>query len=70
MKSLFNKKIPASCSWCIHSNKSLFTDDIFCIKHGVLNKHDACRKYKYDPLKRTPKKIKPSDGYSPDDFKL
>ena len=41
-----------------------------CKKHGVTDKRDYCRSYKYDPLKRVPQTVKISDNYSDEDFKL
>ena len=67
---LFNKSVPASCSWCIYGKKSAYTEDILCSKKGVKNKIDSCRAYKYDPLKRTPKKQINDAEYSAEDFKL
>ena len=68
--ALFNKKLTKSCAWCIHGKSSEFCEEIFCKKHGVTTKIDACRHYKYDSLKRVPNRIKPSDNYNSDDFKL
>ncbi len=69
-KALFNKKLTKSCAWCIHGKTSDYCDDIFCKKHGVTTRVDACRHYKYDPLKRTPNRVKPSKDYSAEDFTL
>lgn len=70
MASIFNKKIPHSCAWCIHGKPSDYTDEVFCSKRGMTNKNDSCHSYKYDPLKRNPVKARPADGYSAEDFKL
>lgn len=67
---LFNKNTPRACAWCLHGKSSDYTDEIFCIKRGITNKNDSCRHYKYDVLKRTPKKTKPAGEYSAEDFKL
>ena len=69
-KSLFNKKLIKSCTWCRYGRKSEFTEEIFCQKHGVTDKRDYCRSYKYDPLKRKPDAIKPSGSFTADNFKL
>ena len=66
----FNNDLQKSCQWCIHGKKSDYFDDIFCKKHGVTTRADSCRHYKYDPLKRTPRKIKPAGEFNADDFKL
>ncbi len=64
----FNKKLSKSCLYCVHGKKSDYSDDVFCKKHGVTSRLDACRHYRYDPLKRTPNKAKPSQNYNPEDF--
>lgn len=66
----FNKKLPPSCSYCVHGNPSAYGNEILCLKRGITEKRDHCRKYKYDPLKRQPEKAKIADGYSPEDFEL
>ena len=66
----FNKKSQKSCMWCMHGTKSDYSEEIFCKKHGVTTRADACRHYKYDPLKRKPQKIKPSGEFTAEDFSL
>ncbi len=70
MASIFNKKLSKSCSFCIYGNKSEYSDEIFCAKHGVTNKRDYCRNYKYDILKRKPERIKTSGEFTDKDFSL
>ena len=65
---LFNADIKKSCLWCVHGKKSEYTNDIFCKKHGVTTAEDYCRKYKYDPLKRTPEKQTINNKFSEKDF--
>ena len=66
----FNKKLQKSCMWCVHVRKSEYSDDVFCKKHGVTTRADSCRRYKYDPLKRTPQKQVSGGDYKPEDFEL
>jgi hypothetical protein len=54
----------------VYGKKLNFDDQIICKKHGVTDKTDNCRSYKYDPLKRVPVKIKLADNYTEEDFKL
>lgn len=70
MASVFNKKVQRTCAWCIHGKPSDFTEEVFCTKRGITDKHDCCRNYKYDPLKRTPAKSRPTGDFQPEDFKL
>ena len=69
-KSPFNKKLDKHCEYCVYGKMLNFDDQIICKKHGVTDKTDNCRSYKYDPLKRVPVKIKLADNYTEEDFKL
>lgn len=66
----FDKNLQKSCVYCVHSTKLEFSNETICKKRGVMPAREYCRKYKYDPLKRIPEKIKISDNYSAEDFKL
>lgn len=68
---LFNKKIDPSCSYCEKGSRISETE-VICVKRGIVSSNHACRKFSYDPLKRTPPapvKLK-TDDFSEDDFKL
>lgn len=66
----FNKKLEPHCEYCVHGICSEFSNEVLCRKKGVTDAKDSCRKYKYDPLKREPQKLKISDNYRPEDFLL
>ncbi len=66
----FNKNLQKSCEYCVHGTVLELTNETVCKKHGIVAKRDYCRSYKYDPLKRIPKKLQISDNYKPEDFKL
>ena len=66
----FNEKEHKNCSCCAYGNLSPSGDSIFCKKHGVCDKTDYCRNFKYDVLKRIPKSAEISDNYSAEDFKI
>ena len=52
---LFRRKIPRSCTYCKFAAK-LGDEQILCSKKGiVLSSDSACRKFRYDLLKRSPK---------------
>lgn len=69
-KSVFSKDISPACGHCIFGKTSEYSDEIFCLKHGVTERNDACRHYKYDVLKRTPNRIKPVSDFKPEDFEI
>ena len=68
---LFRKKLPKSCTYCIHGTR-LNDDEVLCIRKGVVRVDKNCRKFTYDPCKRVPLKQKASDfsKYDSDDFTL
>ena len=68
---LFRKKMPRSCTTCLHS--AVFNEDQYiCIKRGVVENTFSCRKYRYDPCKRIPPAVKAPqfEKFTDDDFKL
>lgn len=68
---LFRKKILRSCSYCVNAAK-VGEDQVICSKRGVVSSQFACRKFRYDPCKRIPRKQKPLDfaKYDNEDFSL
>lgn len=68
---LFRKKMPRSCSYCLHGTR-LNDNEILCIRKGVVSVEHRCRKFEYDPCKRTPLKAKSPDfsKYDKEDFTL
>lgn len=68
---LFRKRIPKSCSYCIHSTK-LNDDEVLCIRKGIVRIDRSCGRFEYDPCKRIPLKRKASDfsKYDNEDFSL
>ena len=68
---LFRKKLPRSCSYCEFATR-LDEDQVLCSKRGVMGVYNACRKFKYDPCKRIPRKAKSLDfaKYEEEDYSL
>ena len=68
---LFRKKLPKSCTYCIHGTR-LNEDEVLCIRKGVVRVDRNCRKFKYDPCKRIPVKARALDfsKYDQDDISL
>lgn len=68
---LFNKKIEPSCMYCRFGH-DIGKDQIMCEKKGIMDSMSACRRFKYDPLKRTPElRVHiSSSNLTEDDFKL
>ena len=68
---LFRKKIERSCSYCQYGAQ-LEDDIVLCSKKGLKGIGESCRRFKYDPLKRVPRKAKALDftKYKEEDFTL
>ena len=68
---LFRKKIERDCAYCVYGTR-LEGDQILCAKKGMKCAGDTCRKFKYDPTKRIPRKEKALDfsKYDEQDFSL
>ena len=54
---LFRKKITRSCSYC-YWGTAIEDDNILCAKKGTVSACSSCRKFRYNPLKRIPLKMK------------
>ncbi len=71
MKKLFNtKEISPACEYCTYGKASPDKEIILCIKNGVVEKTYACKKFKYDPLKRQPRRPVKMEQFSEEDFSL
>ncbi len=68
---LFRKKITRSCSYCQYGT-SICEQQVLCVKRGVVSIYDSCRKFRYNPLKRIPPKVKALDfqKFDETDFSL
>ena len=52
---LFKKDIEPRCAYC-KRGALLDEEQVMCMKKGIVSSAGACRKFKYDPLKRVPPK--------------
>ena len=50
---LFRKKIDPRCAYC-ERGRDLGDGTVACVHKGVVDEAFHCRKFRYDPLKRTP----------------
>lgn len=57
---LFRKNISKFCSYCKYAGK-IDESTFLCSKKGIVSSSHRCRRFKYDPLKRVPARIKPKD---------
>lgn len=68
---LFRKKLPRSCGYCSFSTE-LSDGTVLCAKKGMMAADNSCRKFRYEPTRRFPKKQKTPDfsQYDQEDFSL
>ena len=68
---LFRKQQVKACAYCAHGTP-LEEDTILCVKKGIRQDTDSCRKFSYDPCKRIPPKSAAPDfeKYSQEDYSL
>ena len=66
---LFRKKIERSCTYCVYGTM-LEEDQVLCSKKGLRSAEKPCRKFKYDPLNRTPARPVSLGEFSAEEFVL
>lgn len=68
---LFRKKIERSCGYCIYG-AHLEGGEVLCSKKGMRTVDEKCYRFKYDPCKRIPAKVKAMDfsKYEKEDYSL
>lgn len=70
-KKLINAKNYApACINCLNGKQTPDGTMIMCSKKGLTAPDFKCRSYKYDPLKRTPRKAPEPESVDPADFEL
>lgn len=69
-KKILGENIEPKCEYCQFGNISPESDTVLCLKKGVLNRDDSCKKFRYDPLKRIPRQAPEPLPYSAGDFSL
>lgn len=53
-EKLFGNHVKPSCSYCEEGFVSATSDQILCVKNGVVTPDYSCKSFHYDPLKRAP----------------
>ncbi len=68
---LFRKNVDRCCSYCQYATKA-DEENITCSKAGTVSADHCCWRFRYDPCKRTPPKMKAlnTDKYNDTDFSL
>lgn len=70
-KPVINKSgISPACGVCAHGIISADNECVLCIRTGIRAMESSCNKFKYDPLKRVPRRRMPNERFTEEDFKL
>jgi hypothetical protein len=69
-KKVFNKNLEKRCGYCLFGRKSEFSNEVMCLKRGITDVNDCCRRFKYDPLKREPQRVKIDKDFTKEDFEI
>ncbi|MDL2234377.1 hypothetical protein LJC63_12490 [Ruminococcaceae bacterium OttesenSCG-928-L11] len=70
-KRLFGNRISPACKYCEQGRLSFDRSGaVLCERKGVVAPDYKCRHYRYDPLKREPRRRAPLQKFSQSDFEL
>lgn len=69
-KLIDENKYEPKCAYCLHARIPDDKSCVLCKKKGIMSFDDSCKKFKYDPLKRVPVKIRINNDFDEDDFKI
>ena len=69
-KKVLGKNIEPKCEFCLYAVTAADGTSVLCEKKGVRAFNDACKKFEYDPLKRTPNRPAEPMSFSEFDFQL
>ena len=67
---LFSDNISPACEYCLHGRMTADKQSVLCVKHGVMMLSSSCKKFKYDPLKRTPNRQPKLGTFKNEDFMI
>lgn len=71
MQKLIDKKrFEAKCEYCRYVHIPEDRSIALCSKKGFVDFSDSCKKFRYDPLKRIPKKTVLNTDFSYEDFNI
>lgn len=62
--------VEPKCEYCAVGTITPTGKNVLCPKKGVLAPDFSCKKFKYDPLKRVPKKMPELPKFDAEDFAL
>lgn len=66
---LFGNHIQPACKYCEEAFPQT-GGGVLCVRNGPVAPEHSCRKYRYDPIKRIPRRRQPQESYNSEDFEL
>jgi len=69
-KQLIGKDIEPKCAYCAFGETASDGQTVLCKKMGISEPDGACKKFSYDPLKRSPERRPKLPDFSAEDFSL
>ena len=69
-QKLYGNHVQSCCEVCQHGRRSADSQVVLCVHKGVMQLHQTCRKFVYDPLRRIPHRQPMPESFSKDDFSL
>lgn len=68
-KPIYGSKIAPACEYCLYGSPALDRKMVLCRHRGVVSPYYSCRKFRYDPLMRVPRRQE-LPKFDPKDFSL
>ena len=69
-QKLFDPDREPKCKYCEFGTETTNGVRVLCLKSGLHDPDDFCRKFRYDPLKRVPDPHPPEQVFTADEFKV
>jgi len=67
---LFEEKVTPACEYCEFGRPAEDYKMIQCKKAGTVSPYFRCKKFRYSPTKRTPKRMPKLPSFDPSDFSI
>lgn len=67
---LFNKDITPACAYCEFGKEASDGTMVECGKKGLVSPYFRCKKFKYTPVRRVPRRGQKLPRVRPEDFVL
>lgn len=68
-KPLYGSSVAPACAHCAFGAPAADGKMVLCRHRGVVSPYFSCRRYRYDPLQRVPKR-RELPHFDPKDFRL